>query len=66
MVNCGTDGTSAKVKLKKYLYLYITGPLLCCRWIERDLTTGSSRGWTHEGSRKRETVGQAPVHDEIP
>lgn len=32
------DGTSPKVKLKKYLY--ITRPLLCCRWIERDPTAG--------------------------
>ena len=26
------------MKLKKYLY--ITRPLLCCRWIERDPTAG--------------------------
>lgn len=32
------DGTSSTVKLKKYLY--ITRPLLCCRWIERDPTAG--------------------------
>ena len=32
------DGSSPKVKLKKYLY--ITRPLLCCRWIERDPTAG--------------------------
>lgn len=32
------DGSAAKVKLKKYLY--ITRPLLCCRWIERDPTAG--------------------------
>ena len=32
------DGTSPSVKLKKYLY--ITRPLLCCRWIERDPTAG--------------------------
>lgn len=32
------DGASPKVKLKKYLY--ITRPLLCCRWIERDPTAG--------------------------
>lgn len=32
------DGTSPNVKLKKYLY--ITRPLLCCRWIEQDPTAG--------------------------
>lgn len=32
------DGSAPKVKLKKYLY--ITRPLLCCRWIERDPTAG--------------------------
>lgn len=32
------DGTSPSVKLKKYLY--ITRPLLCCRWIERDPAAG--------------------------
>jgi predicted nucleotidyltransferase len=32
------DGSSPSVKLKKYLY--ITRPLLCCRWIERDPTAG--------------------------
>jgi uncharacterized protein len=32
------DGTSPSVKLKKYLY--ITRPLLCCRWIERDPEAG--------------------------
>lgn len=32
------DGGSSKVKLKKYLY--ITRPLFCCRWIERDPTAG--------------------------
>jgi len=32
------DGASPRVKLKKYLY--ITRPLLCCRWIERDPTAG--------------------------
>lgn len=32
------DGSSPNVKLKKYLY--ITRPLLCCRWIERDPTAG--------------------------
>src|SRR5882724_6078255 len=32
------DGSSPNVKLKKYLY--ITRPLLCCRWIERDPAAG--------------------------
>jgi predicted nucleotidyltransferase len=32
------DGASHSVKLKKYLY--ITRPLFCCRWIERDPTAG--------------------------
>jgi len=32
------DGSSPSVKLKKYLY--ITRPLLCCRWIERDPAAG--------------------------
>jgi predicted nucleotidyltransferase len=32
------DGASPRVRLKKYLY--ITRPLLCCRWIERDPTAG--------------------------
>ncbi len=32
------DGTSPNVKLKKYLY--ITRPLLCCRWIELDPAAG--------------------------
>ncbi len=31
-------GTSPNVRLKKYLY--ITRPLLCCRWIEADPTAG--------------------------
>src|SRR5687767_2055710 len=31
-------GSSPSVKLKKYLY--ITRPLLCSRWIERDPTAG--------------------------
>lgn len=32
------DGMAASVRLKKYLY--ITRPLLCCRWIERGPTAG--------------------------
>lgn len=32
------DGASPSVKLKKYLY--ITRPLFCCRWIERDPMAG--------------------------
>ena len=32
------DGTSPRVKLKKYLY--ITRPLLCCQWIERNQDAG--------------------------
>ena len=32
------DGASPRVRLKKYLY--ITRPLLCCRWIERDPAAG--------------------------
>jgi hypothetical protein len=32
------DGSSPNVKLKKYLY--ITRPLLCCRFIGRDPTAG--------------------------
>lgn len=32
------DGASPRVRLKKYLY--ITRPLLCCRWVERNPTAG--------------------------
>lgn len=32
------DGASPRVRLKKYLY--ITRPLLCCRWIERNPAAG--------------------------